>query len=103
MVRGQRGRGAGGGATVKGARAWRQNVSRTVQQSVRKPVQQIAGIIAGVKKAVETWVDRSPFKRPMTAEEGYRPYEPPRQSATGYTTTVVETETVESKRTTPYG
>ena len=81
-----------------------QNVSRTVQESVRKPVQQIAGIVAGVKKAVETWVDRSPFKRPMTAAEDYRPYEPPpRPSATRYTTTVVETETVESKRTTPYG
>ena len=80
-----------------------QNVSRTVQESVRKPVQQIAGIIAAVKKGVETWVDRSPFKRSMAAEE-YRSYEPPpRPSATRYTTTVVETETVESKRTTPYG
>jgi methyl-accepting chemotaxis protein len=77
-----------------------QNVSRTVQESVRKPVQQIAGIIAGVKKAVETWADRSPFKRPEPTEE-YRPYEaPPR-----YTTTKTEytTTTTESKRTTPYG
>jgi methyl-accepting chemotaxis protein len=77
-----------------------QNVSRTVQDSVRKPVQQIAGIIAGVKKAVETWADRSPFKRSEPTEE-YRPYEaPPR-----YTTTKTEytTTTTESKRTTPYG
>jgi methyl-accepting chemotaxis protein len=77
-----------------------QNVSRTVQESVRKPVQQIAGIVAGVKKAVETWVERSPFKRPEPTEE-YRPYEaPPRYTAT---TTEYTTTRTESKRTTPYG
>lgn len=77
-----------------------QNVSRTVQESVRKPVQQIAGIIAGLKRGIETWVDRSPFKKHMPADD-YTPYEaPPR-----YTTTTTEytTTTTESKRTTPYG
>src|SRR6185437_1424325 len=81
-----------------------QNVSRTVQDSVRKPVQQIAGIIAGVKRGVETWVDRSPFKRQMPAAEEGRSYEtrPPAEPPR-YATTTVETKTVETKRMTPYG
>ena len=78
-----------------------EQVSHTVQEGVRKPVIQIAGIIAGLKKGVETWVDRSPFKRNVqTATEEYRRYEEP----TEFTTTTTEyTTTTESKRTTPYG
>jgi methyl-accepting chemotaxis protein len=78
-----------------------QSVSRTVQEGVRKPVQQIAGIIAAVKTGIETWVDRSPFKRNVQrAAEEYGRYEEP----TEFTTTTTEyTTTTESKRTTPYG
>jgi len=49
-----------------------QHVSRTVQEGVRKPVQQIAGIIAGLRRGVETLVERSPFKRQVTPEPGER-------------------------------
>jgi methyl-accepting chemotaxis protein len=81
-----------------------QNVSRTVQEGVRKPVQQIAGIVAGVKKGVETLVERSPFKRHVPAAEERRPYDtPPPGEPSRYTTTTVETKTVETKRMTPYG
>jgi len=79
-----------------------QNVSRTVQEGVRKPVQQIAGIVAAVKKGIETWVERSPFKRHVqTATEEY--YDTPSAEPPRYTTTTVETKTVETKRMTPYG
>ena len=51
------------------------HVSRTVQESVRKPVQQIAGVIAGLKRGIETLADRSPFKRSVRPEEpGERVY-----------------------------
>ena len=40
-----------------------EDVSRTVQQGIRVPVREIAGIIAGIKVAVETLIDRSPFKK----------------------------------------
>lgn len=77
-----------------------QSVSRTVQDGVRRPVQQIAGIIAALKTGIETWVERSPFKRNVqTAAEEYRRYEEP----TEFTTTTTEYTTTESKRTTPYG
>ena len=83
-----------------------QIVSRTVQDGVRKPIIQIAAIVAGLKKGMETWVERSPFKRPAppAAAEDRRRYgtsaTPPR-----YTTTTTEYTTVPtgSKRTTPYG
>jgi len=38
-----------------------EDVSRTVQQGIRVPVREIAAIIAGIKVAVETLIDRSPF------------------------------------------
>jgi methyl-accepting chemotaxis protein len=38
-----------------------EDVSRTVQQGIRVPVREIAAIIAGVKVAVETLIERSPF------------------------------------------
>jgi methyl-accepting chemotaxis protein len=38
-----------------------EDVSRTVQQGIRVPIREIAAIIAGVKVAVETLIDRSPF------------------------------------------
>jgi uncharacterized protein YoxC len=102
------------------------HVSRTVQEGVRKPVQQIAGIVAAVKKGVETWVERSPFKRHVQTTEDYTAYEtptrPPRYatpsptaagatSASGATTSggttsggaTSSTTTGETKRMTPYG
>jgi len=36
-------------------------VSRTVQDSIKGPVRQIAGIVAGVKTGIETLIARSPF------------------------------------------
>lgn len=36
-------------------------VSRTVQEGIRVPMRQIAGIVAGAKAAIETLVARSPF------------------------------------------
>lgn len=38
-----------------------EDISRTVQQGIRTPVREIAGIIAGIKVAVETLIQRSPF------------------------------------------
>jgi len=38
-----------------------EDVSRTVQQGIRVPVREIAAIIAGIKVAVETLINRSPF------------------------------------------
>jgi methyl-accepting chemotaxis protein len=89
-----------------------QHVSRTVQEGVRKPMQQIAGIVAGVKRGVETWVERSPFKRHMPTEEEYGEYEPPppppryagpNPTATSATSGPATTPAGETKRMTPYG
>lgn len=54
-----------------------QHVSRTIQDGVRKPVQQIAGIVAGIKAAVEKLIERSPFghRERHTPYEGSRTYE----------------------------
>jgi methyl-accepting chemotaxis protein len=38
-----------------------QQISRTVQEGIRGPVKQIAGLVAGVKAAAEKLVQRSPF------------------------------------------
>jgi uncharacterized protein YoxC len=40
-----------------------EEIALSVQQSIKTPVRQIAGIVAGVKAAVETLVARSPFGR----------------------------------------
>jgi methyl-accepting chemotaxis protein len=90
-----------------------QNVSRTVQEGVRKPVQQIAGIIAGVKRGIETLVERAPFKRHMATDEEYSPYEAPRTSpppryatptpAAATPEPSTTTTAGETKRMTPYG
>jgi uncharacterized protein YggT (Ycf19 family) len=40
-----------------------EEISRTVQQGIRTPVREIAAIIAGIKGAVETLINRSPFKK----------------------------------------
>jgi methyl-accepting chemotaxis protein len=40
-----------------------QEVSRTVQDGIRKPVHQIAGIVAGLRVGLQTLIDRSPFLR----------------------------------------
>lgn len=50
-----------------------QDVSRTVQEGVRKPVHQIAGIIAGLRAGLETWAERSPFGK--RAQGTRRPYD----------------------------
>jgi hypothetical protein len=87
-----------------------------VQEGVRKPVQQIAGIVAAVKRGVETLVERSPFKRHVSMAEDYTAYEtptPPRYPTPNPTTTgttaassaspAASTTTGETKRMTPYG
>jgi methyl-accepting chemotaxis protein len=83
------------------------NVSRTVQDGVRKPVQQIAGVVAALRKGIETLVERSPFKRHVqTDADEPSPYDTAQTaSAPRYTATVttVETESVGTKRMTPYG
>jgi len=86
-----------------------QHVSRTVQDSVRKPVNQIAAIIAGLKKGIETWVERSPFRRSTPTEEEYGSYEPPpppryaSPNPTATTGPATTGSTGETKRMTPYG
>jgi uncharacterized protein YoxC len=40
-----------------------EEISQTVQHGIKVPVRQIAGVIAGVKAAIETLVARSPFGR----------------------------------------
>jgi uncharacterized protein YoxC len=40
-----------------------EEISQTVQNGIKGPVKQIAGLIAGVRAAVETLVARSPFGR----------------------------------------
>jgi methyl-accepting chemotaxis protein len=40
-----------------------EEISHTVQNGIKGPVRQIAGVLAGVKAAVETLVARSPFGR----------------------------------------
>ena len=39
-----------------------EEVSQSVQQGIKGPVKQIAGVIAGVKAAMETLAARSPFR-----------------------------------------
>jgi uncharacterized protein YoxC len=40
-----------------------EEISQTVQNGIKGPVKQIAGVIAGVRAAIETLVARSPFGR----------------------------------------
>lgn len=40
-----------------------EEISHTVQQGIKVPVRQIAGIIAGLKAGIETLIERSPFGR----------------------------------------
>jgi len=44
-----------------------EEVSRTVQQGIRTPIREVAAIIAGIKVAVETLIERSPFKKRPSA------------------------------------
>ena len=48
-----------------------EEVSRTVQESIKKPVRQIAGIIAGLRAGIETLAQRSPFGKPKNYENPY--------------------------------
>jgi methyl-accepting chemotaxis protein len=47
-----------------------QEISTTVQNGIRGPVRQIAGVIAGVKAGIETLIERSPFNRTAGARPG---------------------------------
>ncbi len=47
---------------VTDALATTYEVSRTVQESIKAPVRQIAGVVAGLRAGLETLVERSPFK-----------------------------------------
>jgi methyl-accepting chemotaxis protein len=60
---------------VTGVLTTAQEVSRTVQEGIRKPVHQIAGLIAGVRVGLETLLDRSPFAR--RGPKPTKPYESP--------------------------
>ncbi len=40
-----------------------EEISQTVQNGIKAPVRQIAGIIAGLKAGIETLIERSPFGR----------------------------------------
>lgn len=46
-------------------------VSRTVQENIKKPVRQVAGIIAGLRVGLDTLIARSPFR----ARGGSSPYD----------------------------
>ena len=84
---------------------------KAVQESVRKPVQQVAGVIAAMKRGMETLADRMPFKRNVNtaAKESYQPYGAPVAERVVVTETYTTTETTmpqppsASKRVTPYG
>jgi uncharacterized protein YoxC len=39
-----------------------EEISNTVQQGIKAPVRQIAGIIAGLRAGIETLIERSPFR-----------------------------------------
>jgi methyl-accepting chemotaxis protein len=47
---------------VTDALATTYEVSQVIQDNIKGPVRQIAGIIAGLKAGIETLVERSPFK-----------------------------------------
>jgi uncharacterized protein YoxC len=38
-----------------------EEISQTVQQGIKAPVRQIAGVIAGLRAGIETLIERSPF------------------------------------------
>ncbi|HEY4357199.1 MAG TPA: hypothetical protein VGN16_15725 [Acidobacteriaceae bacterium] len=53
-----------------------QEISQTVQRSVRAPLQQIAGIVAGMKAGLEKLIERSPFASPLRKKQsGPGPYD----------------------------
>jgi len=56
---------------VTDALATTYEVSRTVQEGIKGPVRQVAGIVAGLKAGLETLVERSPFK----PKQGPSPYD----------------------------
>jgi methyl-accepting chemotaxis protein len=56
---------------VSEALATTEEVSRTVQENIKKPVRQIAGIVAGIKAGLETLVSKSPFGKPKGYENPY--------------------------------
>jgi methyl-accepting chemotaxis protein len=39
-----------------------EEISQTVQNGIRGPVRQIAGVIAGLRAGLETLIERSPFR-----------------------------------------
>lgn len=51
-----------------------QEVSKTVQEGIRVPARQLAGILAGAKAAVETLIARSPFPLKRKPEYGDTDY-----------------------------
>jgi methyl-accepting chemotaxis protein len=40
-----------------------EEISATIQEGIRTPVNQVVGIIAGVKAAIDMFISRSPFRR----------------------------------------
>jgi methyl-accepting chemotaxis protein len=56
---------------VTDALATTYEVSRTVQESIKGPVRQVAGIIAGLKTGLETLIARSPLGRRGSSQNPY--------------------------------
>jgi len=48
-----------------------EQVQKTVQEGIKMPVRQIAGVVAGVKAAIDTLVARSPFGKKKGYESPY--------------------------------
>ena len=38
-----------------------EDISHTIQDSIRAPVRQLVGVIAGIKAAIDKLIERSPF------------------------------------------
>ena len=47
-------------------------ISQTLQQGIKGPVRQIAGVIAGFRAGLETLIQRSPFNRSAAPREPQR-------------------------------
>lgn len=79
-------------------------VSRTVQDGVRKPVQQIAGIVAGVRAGLETLIQRSPFmhRGPKATAERTTVYETTTTTAYERTPDAAEPASPYAQAGTPY-
>jgi methyl-accepting chemotaxis protein len=75
------------------------HVSHTIQEGVRKPVQQVAGIISGLKRGLETLAERSPLIHKMRTHQA-RPTADATTNA--YESTSAGRESTSGFKRTPY-